>query len=169
MVHAPKSGHSLKRSRAGAYFQGAAWYPPSWVERVRVERALWKLVIYWNVCAICQDFRDDDYDFRRYSAKFRHIDLRIGPIIKGLTSYQYEVEEMRCVLSKTQELLGCTARSFEILTSFARQEYPKPYITTGASLANLKETVHWKFQGPRPREDKLGYKGLYYGQERHCA
>jgi hypothetical protein len=37
---APKSGCSLKRSRAGVFFQGAAWYAPPWVERVRVERAL---------------------------------------------------------------------------------------------------------------------------------
>lgn len=48
-----KSGRSSKRSRAGIFFQGAAWYSPSWVERVRVERALWKLVIYWNICAVC--------------------------------------------------------------------------------------------------------------------
>lgn len=165
----PKSGRSLKRSRAGVFFQGAAWYPPSWVERVRVERALWKLVIYWNVCAICQDFRDDDYDFRLYSAKIRHTNPKIGPSIKSFTSYQHQVEEMRCILSTTQELLGCTTRSFELLTPFARQDHLNPCIRAGASLTNLQETIHWRFQEPRPREDKSGCKSLYYGQERHCA
>lgn len=76
---------------------------------------------------------------------------------------------MRCILSTTQELQGCTTRSFELLTPFARQGHPKPCIRTGASLTNLKETVYWKFLEPRPREDKLGYKSLYYGQEKHCA
>lgn len=165
----PKSGCPLKRSRAGVSFQGAAWYPPSWVERFRVERALWKLMIYWNICAICQDFREDDYDFCRYSEKIRHIGSEIGPSIKNSISYQYEVEEMRCILSTAQELLGCTRKSFESLTPFARQNHPKPCIKTGASLINLKETFRWKFQEPRPREANSGYEDLYYGQEWHCA
>lgn len=164
-----KNNYRLRTSRSGVFFQEAAWYPPSWVERIRVERALWKLVIYWNVCAICQDFRGDDYDFDRYSAKIWYVNPRLGPSIKSFTSYQHEVEEMRCVLSTTQELLGCTTRSFELFTPFSRQDYPKPCIKIGTCLKNLKETVPWKFQEPRPREDKLRYKSLYYGQERHCA
>lgn len=132
--------------------------------RVEPLRAFWKLVIYWNICAICQDFRDDDYDFHQYSTKIQCINPMIGPIIKSSTSSQHEIEEMRCVLSTTQKLLGCTTRSFEIFTLFSEQNYPKPCIKTSASLTNLNETVHWKFQEPRPME--VAYKEVFYGQGR---
>ncbi|KAJ9195399.1 hypothetical protein DTO021D3_8369 [Paecilomyces variotii] len=38
--------HTLKQFRPGVFFKPVAWWSPSWVERFRIERALWRLFMY---------------------------------------------------------------------------------------------------------------------------
>jgi hypothetical protein len=55
-----KPGDALKQFRPGVPFTPAAWWSPSWIERFRVERSLWKLMIYWNIRAIHHGLAADD-------------------------------------------------------------------------------------------------------------
>lgn len=106
--------HTLKQFRPGVSFTPAALWYPSCIDRFWVERALWKLIIYWNIRAIDPDVATVHPDFRRYSVKIRHISPSIGPEMNSV--HLYESEEMNCVSAAIQEFLDC--ESFELFTAF---------------------------------------------------
>ncbi|OKL59894.1 Peptidyl-prolyl isomerase cwc27 [Talaromyces atroroseus] len=61
-----------KEFRPGVYFNPAAWWSPSWVEKFRIERALWMLVIYWNIRVTDEELDTDEDMFRRYTKKKKY-------------------------------------------------------------------------------------------------
>lgn len=103
--------HTLKHFRPGVFFKPAAWWSPSWVERFRIERALWKLFIHWNIRAIQSETIVDDPDFCQYNEKLEYLSPSIGP---APTKYftPHEVEEMNCVSASVCEFLGCEPVKF---------------------------------------------------------
>lgn len=152
-----------KSFRPGVYFSPTAWWSPSWVERFRVERALWKLFIYWNLRAIT---RVDDMISLHYSEAIESIP-DLGPVKEFLhrdtekfhifpapvpeprpDSKAHEVEEMSCISTALHELLGWRPLLFfSMLSSQAR----KLFIGKASSKMSpvLTETLHWKFENPK--------------------
>jgi hypothetical protein len=91
----PDKLSELRSFQRGVFFKPAAWWSPSWVERFRIERALWKLFIYWNIRAISYDnILEDDPDFSQYNEKILDINPDIG-VKKGQYWWQSrEIDEI---------------------------------------------------------------------------
>lgn len=70
--------YSLKHSNDNVSFEAAAWWSPSWAEKRRITRALWNVMIYWNIQAICPIVMDD-YGFSGYREKLQHLSPCVGP------------------------------------------------------------------------------------------
>lgn len=139
----------LKRSKNNVSFEAAAWWSPSWAEKTRITRALWKVMIYWNIQAICPTVMDD-CGFSRYRENIQHISPCIGPDlprVNGEDSYR-EVEEMTCILTATHDLLDHPYEPFTPFTS--HQTYHKFRIKEWTSSTIFKETLNWKFEESKP-------------------
>lgn len=136
-----------KSSRPGVFFNPAAWWSQSWVERFRIERALWKLFIYWTTRAIRNELTEDP-TFRQYSNLMGRISPGIGPKLADYFN-SYEVEEMNCISAALHEFLGWSPFAFfMMLSTQARKVYIKK-VSSRFSFV-LKETLHWKFEEPKP-------------------
>lgn len=159
-------GRTLKQFRPGVSFKPAAWWSPSWVERFRVERALWKLIIYWNIRAIDPDLATDDPGFHQYNARLRHISSSIGPEMpERPASYSHEPEEMSCISVAVQEFLDC--ESLELFTTFYNQVQKSQIRKAWSkSCAVLEETINWNFEEPKPLSS---WEAIYWGQWRDAA
>jgi hypothetical protein len=141
--------YPLKLSKNNASFEAAAWWSPSWAEKTRITRALWKAMIYWNIQTICPTVLDD-YGFSRYREKIQRISPCIGldlPRFNGKDSY-HEVEEMTCILTATYDLLDHPCEPFTPFTS--HQTFHKFRIKEWTSSTIFKETLNWKFEKPKP-------------------
>jgi hypothetical protein len=96
---------TTKKSKAGVYFQAVGWWSCSWVEKTRITRAYWNLIIYWNIQEICPDLMTpDDYDFSAYRATIKRIDPSFAPYSSKPFSAN-PLEEMKCVLGATRDFL----------------------------------------------------------------
>lgn len=107
--------YPIKQSRTGVHFQAATWWAPSWVEKMRIVRAYWNLFVYWNIQSISPDLTvtGDDWRFSIYRTALKAVDPCIGPIydkthdsiVHGFY-VPHDIEEMKCVLTTTRDLLG---------------------------------------------------------------
>lgn len=97
---------SIKKSKAGIDFQAVAWWSLSGVEKSRITRAYWNIIIYWNIQEICPDLTTtDDGDFSKYRATIKRIDPYFRPYSCKRFSTN-PVEEMKCVLAATRDFLS---------------------------------------------------------------
>lgn len=53
------SHERVDKNQSIARTSSLSLWPPSWTEKMRVVESLWKLMIYWNICAICPDLRTE--------------------------------------------------------------------------------------------------------------
>ncbi|KAJ9234592.1 hypothetical protein DTO169E5_6543 [Paecilomyces variotii] len=153
--------HTLKQFRPGVFFKPVAWWSPSWVERFRIERALWRLFMYWNIEAVHSKATVQDPDLRQYNKRIRQLS---GSIIaeeqEDAKIISHRVEEMNCISAAVYEFLGCEpVKFFTAISSQGR----KALVTKARSkfALNFKETASWKFEDPKPSEDTPSY---YWGQ-----
>lgn len=107
--------YPIKQCRTGVNFQAAAWWAPSWVEKIRIVRAYWNLFVYWNIQSISPDLAviSDDWRFSIYRTALKAIDPCVAPLYdKTRDSFihgfyvPHDIEEMKCVLIATRDLLG---------------------------------------------------------------
>ncbi|QKX58184.1 uncharacterized protein TRUGW13939_05305 [Talaromyces rugulosus] len=150
----------LKSLRHGVFFTPAAWWSPSWVERFRVERALWKLFIYWNIRTICCDnILEDDPGLSQYNEKILDINSDIG-VEKGQDGVgPREIDEVNCVSEAIREFLDCNPMIFFTELFAHRRQLCIEKAWSKCSLS-LNETESWRFEEPQPlkgtRDDPWG-------------
>lgn len=139
-----------KEFRPGVFFDPAAWWSPSWAERFRIEQALWKLFIYWNIRAIDDELDPDENTFHQYSAKIKCISPNIGPETKSVP-HVHVAREMACISAAVREFLGCAP--FTFFTAFTNRER-NAWVKEAMSRHSLvlKATGNWKFESPKPSE-----------------
>ncbi|KAI7969728.1 hypothetical protein EIK77_005848 [Talaromyces pinophilus] len=136
-------------SGPGITFEPAAWWSPSYVERYRVERALWKLVIYWNVQSVDPQLKTvEDHNFTHYSLEIQRIrwDLRL-PLDDIARSA--EVDHMNCVSATIQEALGDSPLEtiFTISDNYYNSRFERSW---PQSSVVLEETAGWRSESPVP-------------------
>ncbi|QKX59184.1 uncharacterized protein TRUGW13939_06316 [Talaromyces rugulosus] len=147
-------------------FSSPSFWPPSVGEKIRVVTLLWKLMINWNICTICEDIKgkvDDCLD--RYIAKIKHLDSTLGPrattydsddsddSLDDLYFDPYEYCGFKCVLATVRQFLGCADESFATFTSFFGQmDCPKFQIQKGpfSTMRKKSVSISWKLKEPAP-------------------
>ncbi|KAF3398703.1 hypothetical protein DPV78_006891 [Talaromyces pinophilus] len=141
--------YPLKHSKDNVSFEAAAWWSPSWVEKTRITRALWKLMIYWNIQAISPIVMDD-YGFSRYRGKIQHLSPCIGPDLPNHNRENsfHEIEEFKCVLAATRDLLDYPYEPFTPFTG--HHTFHKFQVKEWISSTIFKETLKWKSEEPNP-------------------
>lgn len=153
--------YPLKHSKDNVSFEAAAWWSPSIVEKSRIIRALWKGMIYWNIRAICP-LGMDDYGFSRYREKLEHLSPYLGPDLPndrdGEKSF-HEVEEIKCVLAATHDLLDYPYEPFTPFTS--HQTFHRFRLKECKSPTIFNETLNWKYEEPKPM---TGKEAITYGR-----
>lgn len=145
----------LKSFRPGVFFKPAAWWSPSWIERVRIERVLWKLLIYWNIREILYNgILEDDPDFSQYNEKVQDITLDLGMENAKSWWHSKELDEVNCVSEAIGQFLKCNPMIF--FTGLPIQERRGCIEKTLANSSYcLKETESWRFEEPKPSESPL--------------
>ncbi|QKX60542.1 uncharacterized protein TRUGW13939_07687 [Talaromyces rugulosus] len=136
-------------SGPGITFEPAAWWSPSYVERYRVERALWKLLVYWNVRSVDPRLQNvEDYNFTQYSLEIQRIRSDLGPPLDHIAR-SAEVDHMNCVSATIQEAIGDSALEAVFTIS---KNYHKSQIegTWSQSSVVLEETAKWRLENPAP-------------------
>jgi hypothetical protein len=130
-------------------FEPAAWWSPSYVERYRVERALWKLMIYWNVQSIDPCLRNvEDHHFTHYSLEIQRICSDLGLPLDDIAR-SAEVDHMNCVSATIQEALGHF--SPEAIFTFSDNYYISQVERRWPqSSVILEETAKWRSENPVP-------------------
>lgn len=168
--------YPIKQCRTGINFQAAAWWAPSWVEKMRIVRAYWNLFIYWNIRAISPDLTviADDWRFSIYRTALKAIDPCIGPRydkthdsrIHGFY-VSHDIEEMKCVLAVTRDLLGAPFDSSSSFCPFTarRCESSSLRLEKWAFSTIFKESSQWRIEESRPVET---LKGRQDGQKSFC-
>ena len=153
--------YPIKHSKDNVPFEAAAWWSPSIVEKSRITRALWKVIIYWNIRSICPLVMDD-YGFSRYRERLQHFSPCIGPDLPknddGEKSF-HEVEEIKCVLTATHDLLDYPYESFTPFTS--HQTFHRFRLKECKSSTIFEETLNWKYEEPKPM---TGNDAIIYGR-----
>ncbi|KAH8689677.1 hypothetical protein BGW36DRAFT_441999 [Talaromyces proteolyticus] len=131
--------------------EAAAWWPPSWAEKV-----------------IYPDLKTDDYRFSQYSAVIQHINPCIGPDLRSYKNVCHEVEEMKCVLAATYDFLSYTDDLYHLFTPFTStsRDPHNFHIKKWTSSTISEETSHWRFEEPKPMN---GVKDLHNGQHSFCV
>ncbi|KAJ9293332.1 hypothetical protein DTO271G3_7828 [Paecilomyces variotii] len=144
----------LKSFRHGVFFKAAAWWSPSWVERFRIERALWKLFIYWNIrTTYYNDILEDDPDFSQYNKRILDLNPDIG-VKNGRTwSASQELDEINCVSDAVSEFLNCNPMIFFTQLPIQKRQRCIGIAWTGFAQS-LKETESWTFEEPKPLKEK---------------
>lgn len=153
------------QSRTGLSLAPCSW-SPSWTERRRVVRALWKLMIYWNIHAIRQDLREEeDCWFYHYNDILQHLSPALGPFagsediedadnVEQEVSHDLECEEFSCVSIAAMVSLGRRdAPEMEIFTPFSSQDCSKFWILKEVFPIIQKKKTPWG-----PEEPKLPEK-----------
>lgn len=144
-------------SGPGITFEPAAWWSPSYVERYRVERALWKLVIYWNVQSGDPQLKNvEDHSFAHYSLEIRRIRSDLGLPLDDIAR-SAEVDHMNCVSATIQEALGDSP--LETIFTISDNYYiPQSERTWPQSSVILEETARWRSDRPVPVRTKDVWK-----------
>lgn len=161
-----KPDSCLIKSKSNICFGAAPWWSPSWAEKMRITRAYWKLMIYWNIQLICPDLDEmEDYLFSHYRAKITDITPCIGPLVMqdNVWNTHHEIEEMKCVQAATHEFLSCDYHNTQFVPLKSRE-------CRGIRLAEwtfsttFMETSHWIFEEPKPVAEAK--EGLHNGHLR---
>ncbi|KAE8554009.1 hypothetical protein TMatcc_006498 [Talaromyces marneffei ATCC 18224] len=151
------------KSKNNIFFRAVAWWSPSWAEKMRITRAYWKLMIYWNIKLLCPDLEEtEDYLFSQYRAIIQKISQCIGPCMKpeNVWNTHHEIEEMKCVQTATHEFLSCEYHNTGFVPLNSRE-------CRGIRLAEwtfstiFKETSHWILEEPKPVAE--ANEGLHNG------
>lgn len=157
------------KSKNNVLFRAAAWWSPSWAEKMRITRAYWKLMIYWNVQLLCPDLEEtDDYLFSRYRALIQKISPCIGPYMKpeSIWNIHHEIEEMKCVQAATHEFLSCDYHNTRFVPLNSR-DCRGIRLAEWTSSTTFKETSHWILEEPNPVTEAK--EGLHNGHLRQSA
>ncbi|KAH8703526.1 hypothetical protein BGW36DRAFT_369468 [Talaromyces proteolyticus] len=136
--------YSIKNSKAGIDFQAVAWWSLSRVEKTRIMRAYWNLIIYWNIQEICPDLTTDDYDFSKYRATIKRIDPYFRPYSFKRFSTN-PVEEMKCVLGATRDFLSFPHDS-RLFTPFTSRQSSKFGLEKWVFATVFEENPCWRFE-----------------------
>lgn len=150
---------SNKSFRSGVFFDPAAWWSPSWAERFRVERALWKLFVSWN-------FKANHLAFPE--SLMGHMRTEIAPGMEHFSTYgihvSHEGAEMSCISAAIEEFLGLSP--FKFFTMLSSEERKLQIERASIRFSDiLKETCHWKFEDPEPPNGWLADQVLHFNHE----
>lgn len=163
--------YPIKQCRTDIIFQAAAWWAPSWVEKMRIVRAYWNLFVYWNIRAISPDLATvrDDWKFSIYRTAIRSINPCVGPhYINAQQHYlSHEIEEMKCVLAATRDFFGFpldSLCSFSPLTARCCQS-SRLRLEQWTFSTVFKENSQWRTEEPKLVET---FRANQAGQNRSC-
>lgn len=91
----------------------------SLVERTRIERSLWNLMVYWNIRAIHPEIPVEEINYYRYDEIVRQIYPGLGfKYYDGGDSH--EVNEMDCVSAGIQSFFNC--EPFDFFMEYSSKE-----------------------------------------------
>jgi hypothetical protein len=148
--------YPIKNSKSGIDFQAVGWWSLSTMEKTRIMRAYWNLIIYWNIQEICPNLKTtaDDYDFSEYRAKIERID----PYFRPYSFNRFPanpVEEMRCVLGTTRDFLTYESPSSRLFTPFTSRQSFKFGLEKWVFTTVFEENPSWRFE---ERKEAKGHR-----------
>lgn len=167
-------GISEAEYNRGRPFKPSAWWPPSWSEKRRVQRILWKLMVVMGVRALMFKLWPSGWpDYTqacfggRYGRILRHIGATLPPDWRLTNDH-----EMTCISKAVESFLCCSPSDF-FVTHSAQQRRTN----IRASLSNISDllnsTALWREQTPGPitgtlgrcwGQDKASCEGPSYGR-----
>lgn len=133
----PEELRESKSFRDGVHFRAAGWWYPTHFERYRIERAIWRLFVCWDIRA---SYRGEDLDFKEYDRRLCRMDEHLGP---KPSPFCMERCELACVHHAVREFLNCEPSVFFL--KLPAQER-KAYVQKAWSKfePNFRETGHWR-------------------------
>jgi hypothetical protein len=140
----------------GVPFAPSAWWSPSWVERYRVERALWHLVVQWGLQAMGGHGSEIDDQMRSlFILNIRRICPKPPPLNTNRRRLRdYIGDEMNCISKAVRRFLGCSPfEFFHTYSTEARVAQLEKALSKISTL--LGETEPWRSDDPRPDERSL--------------